>query len=165
MQERRNSIANALELRLSCTNPSMLSLHYFVSWTCFDLSIRFWGNSRRALCKAAVSTVARTDTEDTPVFHKAIDGNQISLAWAGSIPWGLYGHSAQHGSLNSAVIGINLEVRIFFEEIINIAYFISFTSTWIVIFPVLVIYIKLQNTRWTIFSQYILSYVNSNYLM
>ena len=24
MQERRNSIANALELRLSCTNPSML---------------------------------------------------------------------------------------------------------------------------------------------
>ena len=25
MQERRNSIANALELRLSCTNPSILS--------------------------------------------------------------------------------------------------------------------------------------------
>ena len=28
MQERRNSIANALELRLSCTNPSILSLSW-----------------------------------------------------------------------------------------------------------------------------------------
>ena len=28
VQERSNSIANALELRLSCTNPSILSLKY-----------------------------------------------------------------------------------------------------------------------------------------
>ena len=28
VQERRNSIANALELRLSCTNPSICVVHY-----------------------------------------------------------------------------------------------------------------------------------------
>ena len=33
--ERRNSIANALELRLSCTNPSMYWVHttYFIVWS------------------------------------------------------------------------------------------------------------------------------------
>ena len=32
MQERRNSIANALELCLSCTNPSILSLSWVFRW-------------------------------------------------------------------------------------------------------------------------------------
>ena len=40
MQERRNSIANALELRLSCTNPSI----------CRDNNIIFvWKQSRTML--------------------------------------------------------------------------------------------------------------------
>ena len=34
VQERRNSIANTLELRLSCTNPSMYRLFY----TCFTMA-------------------------------------------------------------------------------------------------------------------------------
>ena len=36
VQERRNSIANALELRLSCTNPSICSIrysHFFLAFT------------------------------------------------------------------------------------------------------------------------------------
>ena len=31
MQERRNSIANALELRLSCTNPSILFMSLLIT--------------------------------------------------------------------------------------------------------------------------------------
>ena len=36
VQERRNSSANALELRLSCTNPSILSHLLCVSWNQWD---------------------------------------------------------------------------------------------------------------------------------
>ena len=32
VQERRNSIANALELRLSCTNPSIYEMQPCASW-------------------------------------------------------------------------------------------------------------------------------------
>ena len=33
MQERRNSIANALELRLSCTNPFMCDIRGYLTTT------------------------------------------------------------------------------------------------------------------------------------
>ena len=39
VQERRNSIANALELRLSCTNPSMLWCHHGLQ---LSISFGWW---------------------------------------------------------------------------------------------------------------------------
>ena len=47
MQERRNSIANALELRLSCTNPSMYGM--FMTYLSFSHSDR--GKHARHHCQ------------------------------------------------------------------------------------------------------------------
>ena len=39
VQERRNSIANALELRLSCINPSMWDMNEVITEPADDLSL------------------------------------------------------------------------------------------------------------------------------
>ena len=46
VQERRNSIANTLELRLSCTNPS---LYASVNWVIIDLCNGLWPVGHEAL--------------------------------------------------------------------------------------------------------------------
>ena len=48
MQERRSSIANALELRLSCTNPSRYML-YLLLCLSFNGIMRYWTLSRLVL--------------------------------------------------------------------------------------------------------------------
>ena len=41
VQERRNSSALAMELRLSCTNPSIISLQLYISWETCQLQTIF----------------------------------------------------------------------------------------------------------------------------
>ena len=51
MQERRNSIANALELRLSCTNPMIYNMALICNW------FRIQGQIRHLLLKVKVKVV------------------------------------------------------------------------------------------------------------
>ena len=87
MQERRNSIAEALELHLSCTYPSKLRIYINSDW------FRWW----LVICSASVTTSRRM----TYWLRCSITrGHHLSLPYDLTLalrsPWGHQTHSGPH---------------------------------------------------------------------